>query len=100
GNSEVILESLTELKVVKTFTYEDMKAQVEKFSEKSADAIFHVAAVSDYLPKTRSKEKISSQNAKMSVELVQAPKLLEQKAVTRIRFKVACKLTTGDEKAG
>lgn len=100
GNSEVQMEDLSELKILKTHTYMEMKNSLEKFSEKSVDAIFHVAAVSDYLPKSEAKEKISSQKSKMTLELVQAQKLLAQNSVKRIPYKVACKLTTGNAAEG
>lgn len=72
-------------------TTADLRAKLKSFSGKKVDAIFHVAAVSDFLPgriftpneagklvEIKSAKKISTRAGKLLVELVPTPKIIAE----------------------
>ena len=62
------------------------------------DALFHLAAISDYGPVAVNKNKISSNNEKLALELHRLPKLIAMPHLEEIPLRVACKYTSTNSK--
>jgi phosphopantothenoylcysteine decarboxylase / phosphopantothenate---cysteine ligase len=60
------------------------------------DALFHVAAVSDFKPAEVSSGKIESNVATISLKMEPLPKLIKHGNLQKIPFKLACKYTAGE----
>ncbi len=97
GQSTEKLPQLRHLNVIKVPEYADMLGSLEKLNASHLDGIFHVAAVSDYVPVSYSDEKIASSHTELEVKLMKSKKFIELPELKKIPFQMACKLTSSND---
>jgi phosphopantothenoylcysteine decarboxylase/phosphopantothenate--cysteine ligase len=96
GHHSVSLPECSGLHVVAAKDFEEFENWISNESNISGfDALFHVAAISDFRPTQKSTGKIDSNLQGFSIEMEQLPKLIKNKNLQKIQFKVACKYTSG-----
>lgn len=93
------------LKTFSFYYFDEFKNRLETILKNNKfDAIIHMAAVSDYLPKVSRKGKIASGQKDLNISLVPAPKVIKQirklaKKAILIQFKLEVKKERIIEKA-
>lgn len=80
--------------------YNEMYEFIKDLKASKFDAFIHLVAGSDFTPKTISNAKISSKEETLQIELVKAKKIIDLEHLSKIPFRSAAKLTSGDEKTG
>lgn len=96
GVHSVPLPECSGLKKVEANRFEDFEKWIDQeLDTNSFDALFHVAAISDFKAAHVSAGKIES-GACQALQLEPLPKLIKHKNLKRIPFKVACKYTASN----
>jgi phosphopantothenoylcysteine decarboxylase/phosphopantothenate--cysteine ligase len=97
GSMQVSLPECTGLKTFSTPFFDQLSAWLsDETKTKDFGALFHLAAISDYAPETPSTEKIPSDALELELNLRKLPKLIELPSLSKIPFRFACKLTSGN----
>jgi len=92
--------SLQNAELLDVSEFENLHGALKELSGKKATGIFHVAAVSDFVPREKSQAKITSEAKDLTLTFLRAPKLLAMENLKDIPFQAACKLTSGEKAAG
>ena len=94
GSMQTALPECSGLKTISTPFFNELSSWLEnEANTKNFDALFHLAAISDYAPEISSTEKISSDAEQLQLNLRKLPKLIELNSLAGIPFKFACKYT-------
>lgn len=97
GNHKVHLPQCSGLGIVSSVNFEHFQQWIEKDANTANfDALFHVAAISDFKPASVTVGKIESSSESLEIRLEHLPKLIKHRNLQRIPFKVACKYTAAD----
>ena len=91
---------LEHVKLHKTPEFNDFHAVLSAVKREQFDGIFHMAAVSDYIPENPTTTKLDSSKPELNVHLKASPKMVDLPELKAIRFKAGCKLTSVDESSG
>ena len=92
--------ALTHLTLHRVPDFHDFHRALSLVKKEDFDGIFHIAAVSDYVPETPITTKLDSSKPELNVFLKASPKMVELPGLKAIKFKAGCKLTSADEKEG
>jgi len=97
GAVQTSLPECTGLKIHSTPFFDDLSSWLSNENNtKGFDALFHLAAISDYAPETPHFEKIPSDALQLELKLKKLPKLIELASLSKIPFKLACKFTNSN----
>jgi phosphopantothenoylcysteine decarboxylase/phosphopantothenate--cysteine ligase len=100
GSVAAPLEKMEHVKKHVVPEYVDMLACLETAQSEDFDGVFHIAAVSDFLPQEKATGKISSDSSEIVLKLCKSKKFLDLPNLKKIGFQIACKLTDGSEAVG
>jgi phosphopantothenoylcysteine decarboxylase/phosphopantothenate--cysteine ligase len=100
GNVYAPLENMQRLNKQVLPEYADMCAYLEAVQPENYDAVFHVAAVSDFVPYKKEAGKISGSAEELVLKLGKSKKFLALPNLRKIGFQLACKLTSGSPAEG
>ncbi len=100
GSVAAPLEKMEHVKKHEVPEYNDMLACLEAAQPEDFDGIFHIAAVSDFLPQQKVSGKISSDSSELVLNLCKSKKFLDLPNLKKIGFQIACKLTDGQKPEG
>ena len=90
----VSVPPLQNLTLHKAPEFQDFYKALSAVKKEQYAGIFHIAAVSDYLPEAASISKLESTQSDLKIHLKASPKMVDLPVLATIRFKVGCKLTT------
>ena len=94
------LPSCSGLKVVKAPLFQDFQDWLgNKANTTNFDALFHLAAVSDYGAKEVSRKKIESTSENLVINLRKLPKLIAMPNLDKIPLRIACKYTATNSRS-
>lgn len=97
GHHTSSLPECSGLHVVDAQRFEDFQKWIDvETNTQSFDALFHVAAISDFKPAQVSSGKIDSNSSELSIEMEHLPKLIKHRNLQKIPFKFACKYTASE----
>lgn len=100
GNVSAPLEKMEHIQKFEAPEYGNMLAILEQMDFRNFDGVFHIAAVSDYIPVEKQAGKISSASSELVISLKRSAKFIELPNLKKIPFQVACKLTQGSSAQG
>ena len=100
GNVVFPMEPMEHMELHRLPEYSDMLSYLERIQSEQFEAVFHIAAVSDFVPEAKAAEKISSDTDLLTLNLCRSKKFLELPNLRKIPFQLACKLTDGSEAVG
>lgn len=97
GNHKAQLPECSGFSSVSSVNFDQFQQWIENdVNTANFDALFHVAAISDFKPSRTMLGKIESGSESLQIKFEQLPKLIKHKNFQRIPFKVACKYTAAD----
>lgn len=94
------VERLENISVLDAACYFAMKKHLSEAEAPLISGIFHIAAVSDFVPSKTETGKISSEQKGLTLEFVRSEKLLALENLRGIPFQLGCKLTVGEPAQG
>jgi phosphopantothenoylcysteine decarboxylase/phosphopantothenate--cysteine ligase len=100
GNVAQPAEAGEFLKLVKVPEYQDMLDYLRSVQPEFYDAVFHLAAVSDYVPAAVRPGKMSGDSEEITFTMVKSRKFIELNNLRGIAFQAGCKLTHGIAEEG
>jgi phosphopantothenoylcysteine decarboxylase/phosphopantothenate--cysteine ligase len=93
-------EDLARLTLERHPEYGDLLSYLQQLHAETYQGIFHIAAVSDYLPARQESGKIAGDKESLTLNLVPSQKLLALRNLQPIPYRMACKLTGGSKSEG
>jgi phosphopantothenoylcysteine decarboxylase/phosphopantothenate--cysteine ligase len=93
-------EELARLTLERKPEYAELLTFLQQIQAETFDGIFHIAAVSDYIPAQKESGKIASNRENLTLSLVPSQKLLALRNLQPIPYRMACKLTGGGKAEG
>jgi phosphopantothenoylcysteine decarboxylase/phosphopantothenate--cysteine ligase len=94
------LSTLQDAEIVETPEFTQLANALENLQARATAGVFHIAAVSDFVPAQVAASKIPSDTETLTLKLTRTPKLLALPNLKDIPFQLACKLTSGDRAEG